>query len=99
MRSEIIYQRSLIRKLNLLFPGCFIMRNDPSQTQGILDILILFNDRWAMLETKKASTAAKQPNQEYYVDKFGEMSFASFISPQTEEQVLNDLQLAFGVSR
>ncbi len=82
-----------------MFPGCFITKNDPSENQGIPDILILFEDKWAMLEVKIAGSSKKQPNQPYYVDKFNRMSFASFINPQNEDQVLNDLQLALGTSR
>lgn len=97
MSSETQYQNRLIKKLKRLFPGCFIQRNDPAENQGIPDILILFRDRWAMLEVKLSETSPSRPNQPYYVDKFDEMSFASFIYPQNEEQVIHELQSAFGV--
>lgn len=96
--QESVYQRKLIKKLQGLFPGCTILKNDPAENQGIPDILILFNDRWGMLEIKKSSRSQNQPNQSYHVDHFNEMSFAAFINPQNEEQVLHDLQQAFGVS-
>ena len=99
MKKETVYQTKLIKTLEKLLPGCFIMKNDPAETQGIPDLLILFRKRWAMLETKASSKAPKQPNQDYYVKKFGQMSFASFINPQNEEQVLGDLQSALRVSR
>lgn len=98
MKSEAAYQAKLIKKLQTLFPNCFILKNDPSERQGMPDILILFNNLWAMLEVKLSQTAPIQPNQEYYVDMFNDMSFASFIYPEIEEQVLNDLQFALGVA-
>lgn len=97
--TETTYQKRLINKLYKRFPGCFIVKNDPAENQGIPDILILFRNMWAMLEVKLTGTSDKQPNQDYYVGKFNDMSFASFINPQNEEQVLDDLQSTFGVSR
>lgn len=97
--NETTYQRKLIQKLRLMFPGCHVIKLDPSRNQGIPDVLILFRNLWAMLEVKFSATASEQPNQSYYVNKFDEMSFAAFIHPQNEEQVLNDLQSTFGVSR
>ena len=86
------YQRDLIVKLKGMFPGCHIQKNDAGSTQGIPDILILYGPRWAMLEIKLEGTSAQQPNQDYYVEHFGQMSFASFIYPAIEEEVLDELQ-------
>lgn len=97
--NEAAYQRKLIRKLELLLPGCVVYKNDPGNNQGIPDLLILFEDKWAMLEVKAFEDAPEQPNQAYYVEKYNGMSFAAFIHPQNEEQVLDDLQFAFGVTR
>jgi len=96
---ESAYQRRLVRRLESLFPGCTIIKNDPRFIQGVPDLLILFRDRWAMLEVKLADDGNRQPNQAYYVDKFNGMSFASFICPENEESVLSDLQQAFGSVR
>ena len=70
------------------------MKNDSSYIQGIPDLLVLHNDRWAALECKKNSKASKRPNQEYYVNKMDDMSFARFVCPENREEVLNDLQSA-----
>lgn len=94
MPREAIYQARLIKKIQKMFPTCFVLKNDPSENQGIPDILILFNGFWAMLETKISADAPQQPNQQYYVDKFGEMAFASFIYPENENEVLVDLMYA-----
>lgn len=93
------YRRKLVKKITQLFPGCFIFENDPSKTQGIPDLLILFKGLWAMLELKISSSAPLQPNQDYYINHFNDMSFAALIYPENEEQVLSDLQSAFGTRR
>jgi hypothetical protein len=90
------YQAQLIVRLKEMFPGCEVLKQDSSLRQGILDLLLLYQDKWAMLEVKASSRARRQPNQEYYVEYFGRMSFAAFIYPENEEDVLSDLQQAFG---
>jgi hypothetical protein len=95
--TEAKYQQQLIRTIRKLLPGCVILKNDPRFMQGIPDILILYQNRWAMLEVKLNDDAGVQPNQEYYVGVLDEMSFASFINPRIEEEVLHDLQQSFGV--
>lgn len=89
------FQASLIKKIKDRFEGCMVLKNDPEYLQGIPDLLILYKNKWAALECKKSDHAKKRPNQEYYVNKMDDMSFASFISPENEEEVLNDLQQAF----
>ena len=86
------FQRNLIKELKDIFVGCIIMKNDSSYIQGIPDLLILYKDRWAALEVKKSATASHRPNQEYYVNKMDEMSYASFIYPENKEAVLDELQ-------
>lgn len=89
------FQANLIKKLKKLFPGCIVMKNDSSYIQGIPDLLVLHKDKWASLEVKKSANASKRPNQEYYVGLMNKMSFARFISPENEEEVLRDLQTTF----
>lgn len=97
--DERTYQRKLITKIENLLPGCVVMKNDPREIQGIPDLLILFEDRWAMLEVKVDDTSNFQPNQLYYIEKLGMMSYVTSINPNNEKEVLNDLQQAFGSPR
>lgn len=87
-------------RLESEFPGCVIIKQDPNTSfQGITDHLVLFEDKWAALETKRARKSKRQPNQEHYVDKFGEMSYAAFVHPENLEEVMDDLQAAFRPGR
>lgn len=79
----------------MIFKGCIVLKNDPDYIQGIPDLIILFNDKWAALEVKKSEHASHRPNQDYYVDIMDQMSFASFIYPENKEEVLYELQQAF----
>lgn len=89
------FQAKLIKDLKDLFPNCIVMKNDSSYIQGIPDLLVLCNNRWASLECKKNARAARQPNQEYYVDIMDKMSFSRFICPENKDEVLDELYLHF----
>lgn len=92
--SESNYQSRLIGVLRDLFPGCVILKNDPEYLQGIPDLLLLYEERWAALEVKAYKNAPEQPNQDYYIRELNRMSFAAFIYPENEEEVLDALQSA-----
>lgn len=89
------FQSHLIKRLKRMFEGCIVMKTDPTYIQGLPDLLILFNDKWAALEIKRSSKSHKQPNQEYYVQLMDDMSFSRFIFPENEEEVLYELQQTF----
>jgi hypothetical protein len=89
------FQAKLIQELKELFPGCIVTKMDASYIQGIPDLLILYQDKWATLECKQSSNARRQPNQEYYVRQMNTMSFSRFICPENKEEVLYELQQAF----
>jgi hypothetical protein len=93
--AENAYQAKLIRKLRRRFPGCEILKNDEQYRQGILDLSIFWGPYWAMLEVKDSEHAPMQPNQQFYIDHFNEMSFAAKIYPENEEEVLAALEQAF----
>lgn len=93
------FERDTIEEIYERLPGSVVIKNDAARRQGIPDRLVLWQGRWGMLEFKAGPTAEKQPNQEYYVEVFDRMSFASFIYPENKDEVLDALQSAFGVER
>ena len=87
------FQDNLRKDLQNLFPGCMIFKME--QIQGIPDLLVLYEDKWATLECKRGTRSKKQPNQEYYVDLMNNMSFSRFINNNNKEEVLRELQSTF----
>lgn len=93
--KESKFQSDLKKELRDMFPECIITKLDSGDIQGIPDLLVLYNDKWAVLENKRSANASHQPNQDYYVDKMNNMSFASFIYPENKDEVLAKLRKKF----
>lgn len=93
------FQRDVIKNIKARFPNSIVMKNDASYIQGIPDLIVLYNDRWATLEVKKSARAKHRPNQDHYVEVMNEMSFSSFIYPENKEEVLNELASFFDAPR
>ena len=94
-KLESKFQKELMDKIRKQYPGCVILKNDSSYIQGFPDWTILYKDKWAVLEAKRSKNAAKQPNQEYYVDTLNNMSFSRFVFPENEDEVLYELEKRF----
>lgn len=89
------FQSDLIKELKERFPGCFITKLDPNYIQGTPDLLILYKDKWAVLECKQSCYASIRPNQAYYVKMLDDMSYSRFVYPENKEVILNELQQTF----
>ena len=89
------FKTNLIKEIKEMLPGCMVLHLDPNEIQGIPDLLILYGNKWAVLEVKKSANASHRPNQDYYVDLMNDMSFAAFIYPENKDEVLEELYLYF----
>ena len=86
------FQAQLIKKLNKMLPGIIILKNDPNYIQGIPDLILLYKNRWAALEVKRGAIASVRPNQAHYVPTMHAMSYAAFIYPENESEILSEVQ-------
>lgn len=89
------FQSGLIKDIKERFPGCMVLKNDPSYIQGIPDLIILHGDKWAALEVKKSKNSKRRPNQEHYISKMNEMSFSALVYPENKEDILDAIQRSF----
>lgn len=96
---ESVFRDNFLKELKGLFPGCLILKGNSSYKQGVPDILMLWEHHWAMFELKRSPKAVRQPNQEWYVEKLNDMSFAAFVHPANKNEVLDDLQRSFKSQR
>lgn len=89
------FQEKFIKSLKERFPGCVVMKNDSSYIQGIPDLTVFYKGKWAAFECKRSEKAPHRPNQDYYISMLDEMSFARFVWPENEKEILDELQSAF----
>ena len=89
------FQASLKKEIKDRFDGAYVLKTDPTEIQGMPDLLILYQDKWAALEVKRDTKASKRPNQEYRVNELNGMSYSAFIYPENKEEVLNELAQLF----
>ena len=99
MALEKDFQTKLIKEIKHIFPGSIVMKLDAGYLQGVPDLLVLYEDKWATLELKRSGNAKRQPNQEYYVGLMNDMSFSRFVCPDNKEEVLRDLEQTFRAGR
>ena len=98
MKKESDFQKDLIAEIEAMFPGCIIEKHDPYRN-GFPDLIILYKDKWAMLECKRETNASKRPLQDHYVELLNHMSFCSFVYPENKQEVLDGLQSTFEPKR
>ncbi|UGL63315.1 VRR-Nuc domain protein [Arthrobacter phage Tokki] len=98
-KLESDFKSDTLQDIRDRLPGCEILHNDANYIQGIPDTLVVYGPNYGFLEFKRESNSSRRVNQEYYIDKFNAMSYASFISPENKEAVLNELQSALGSTR
>jgi hypothetical protein len=103
-RREREYQPGLITRIVRLFRVDFdvtVYVRKIDVQQGWPDLLILAPGFWALLEVKKARPRPSdfEPNQEWWIEEFDEMSFSACIYPENEQEVLHALSQAFRRSR
>lgn len=98
-RKESFFQHRLIKELYSKYPGCWIEKADPSYRQGTPDLRFYYGNFWAALEVKRSKHEKHQPNQDGYISRLDQMSFARFIFPENYDEVMEELDAAIQESK
>lgn len=88
---ESTFKTKIKNEIEEMLPGCIVVHLDPTEIQGIPDMLVLYENKWAALEGKQTINASHRPNQDYYVELMDHMSFATFVYPENKDRVLKEL--------
>lgn len=96
MKSESDYQKEVIDKIKIIFPGLEAIKNDSKYLQGFPDFALFYKSKYALLEFKRSEHESHRPNQDYYVNKINnDGGFARFIYPENEAAIISELILFF----
>lgn len=98
-KRESKFQSDLIAEIKELYPESIVLKTNPNYIQGFPDLIVLYFDTWAALECKRKVGAHYQANQPYWIERLGRMSYAASIYPENKEDILGELQQAFGPRR
>lgn len=86
------YQAELIPRIMQRFgpERTRVQINDPNLPgcQGIPDLTVFVGPYWFLLEVKASEKSKLRPNQQWWINKWAEQTFCSFIYPENEEEVL-----------
>lgn len=99
MSKESIFQHKFIKELHARYPGCWTEKADPGYRQGTPDLRFYYGTFWAAFEMKRSKSEPHQPNQDEYIYRLDQMSFARFVFPENMEEVLSELDSAIGYSK
>ena len=90
------FQADLIKEIEHRFKGCIVLHNDANYIQGFPDLTILYKQKWAVLECKKAASSRYQANQEYYIENRNDYDGVIFSYSQAFEfaRKRNDLNIS-----
>lgn len=98
--EESRFQKKLIDTIKKIFPGALVLKNDARYIDAIPDLTVLYKSKYALLEVKKSEAAYRksirdQPNQNHYISKVRDWSYASYVYPENVDQVLDELREVF----
>ena len=97
-KKESDFEADFMKDLDAAMPEPgFWLKGNSAMRQGVPDRMYLNGPHWAALEFKKDENAPPEPNQPYYVEKLGKMSYAAFVTPENADEVIRGIQAAFGV--
>lgn len=91
------FEKDFMEDLDEVLPNGHWIKGNSQMQQGIPDRMFLHGEHWAMLEFKRETDSAKQENQDWFIEKFNNMSYAKIVTPENAQEVIDEIQATFGV--
>lgn len=86
------FQKKFIERiLDRYGTEAIVLKNDSGYCQGIPDFILLYREKWALLEFKKSVNAGHRPGQDYYIGWANKHAFGAFIYPENANEMFECL--------
>lgn len=93
MSKESDFKTNFYKEIKTKFPGTEVLPNDPNLIQGFPDATVyLPNGKYMLLEGKRHTNAARQRNQDYYVNESPLSPNAMYAYPENKKEVLAEIE-------
>lgn len=100
---ERTFKKRFREKLIAMKPDIEIFEPNPTQRRSSPDMLLFDGipdeenpiQVWAALEFKASKNSSHRPNQDYRVSRLSKKGYASFVYPENEMEVLDELEKLF----
>lgn len=91
------YKPQMLKRLEKRFSRFGPVRwqhNDPNAPgqQGIPDTTVFIGQYWVLLEVKRSEKSKKRPNQDWWIQKWSDVTFTATIFPENEEEVFRAME-------
>lgn len=91
MKLESTFEKEFCKALRQTLGERYTYTFKLTAAKGIPDRLILYKDKYALLEFKQYKNAKKQPGQETWVGHFDNLAYAAIVYPENAEKVMQDI--------
>lgn len=89
------FKKQFVSKLRDILPFVEFFEPDPERTRSAPDMLVVGRRTWAALEFKRSKDATHRANQDRNIERLNKLGYATFVYPENEMEVLNDLEELF----
>lgn len=94
-KREAVIQSAFMKRLEEIFPEMLWLKVDSTNRPGWPDVIFFVGHRYGVLEFKAERGSHRQPNQDYWVDRFNTMSYGRFVYPENVGEALDEILQTF----
>jgi hypothetical protein len=88
------FKRHVKKRITERFPNLDLDFIDTAY-RSMPDTFVIGPGVWAALEFKQSEDSSHRPNQDYHILRLNKKGYATYVSPENVEEVLDELEILF----